>query len=236
MRRRSILLTAGLVVSAAGLVGGAVGTALKQEPEFYADAPEPAFSETTERASALVTRVQDLKNDIRSKPAWGATFRADDLNCFFRETMADGSGLTALLPPGCSAPRLSIDGDRIRLGARYGCGFWSTVVWVELKAWLVTDDVNVIALEICGLQAGGLPIASQSLLDSISEAAHDSNVDVTWYRHEGNPVGLFRFYANQLAPATQIQSFRVADGTVTVAGRTRLETAAGPVLAADERR
>lgn len=227
MRRKSVLLTLGLIVSAAGGTAAVLGSLLKQEPEFYAEVPEAARVDSTERMSVLVTRVQDLKNDIRSKPDWGASFRADDLNCFFREAMTDRTGLAALLPPGCSAPRVSIDGDRIRLGVRYGCGFWSTVVWVEMRAWLVKNDVNVIALELCGFHAGGLPISCQSLLDAITEAAHDSNVDVTWYRHDGNPVGLFRFYADQLRPTTQVQMFRVADGTISVAGRTRIETAAG---------
>jgi hypothetical protein len=226
MRRRSVLLAVGLLAAAAGLVGGVFATALKQEPDFYADAPDPPSRfEDADKGYALVTRVQDLKNDIRSKPEWGASFRADDLNCFFREAMAQGNGLSGFLPAGFHSPRVSVDGDTVRLGVRYGSGFWSTVVWVEMRAWLVPNDVNVIALELCGMQAGGVPIGCQSLLDGISEAAHDSNVDVTWYRKDGNPVGLFRFYADQLRPTTRIRTFKVADGTVTVAGRTRQEVA-----------
>ena len=99
-------------------------------------------------------------------------------------------------------------------------------MWVELKVWLVKDEVNLIAVELCGLHAGGLPIGGQSMLDSISEAAHDSNVEVTWYRHGSNTVGLFHFYADQIRPITQIHTLRVADGTITVAGRTKQETPA----------
>lgn len=221
--RRKRLVTAGLILGAGGLLAGGFGWALKQEPDFYADEPPVGRVEAADKGYELVTRVQELKNAVRSKAEWGAAFTADDLNCFFRETMADGSGLTAFLPPGFHSPRVSVDGDVIRLGMRYGCGFWSTVVWVELRAWLAAEDVNVIALEILGIHAGGLPVGSQSILDSITEAAHDSNVDVTWYRHDGHPVGLFRFYADQLQPTTQIHTFRVKDGTVTVGGQTRLD-------------
>jgi hypothetical protein len=231
MRRKSLFLTLTILAVVGGAVAGVLGLLLKQEPEFYAAPPEPVTSwETKEQAAILVTRVQDLKNDIRSKTEWGAAFRAEDLNCFFRENLSAGGGLTCALPKGCHSPRVTIDGDRIKLGLQYGTGFWSTVVWVEMRAWLVKNEVNVIALELCGLKAGALPLGCQSLLDAITEAAHDSNIEVTWYRHDGNPVGLFRFYADQLRPTTQIHTFRVADGTVTLGGRTRLDltSAAAP--------
>jgi hypothetical protein len=228
MRRKSLILTLAILLATAAGVAGVLGVLLKHEPEFYATEPVAApagWEEVQTQSAILVTRVQDLKNDIRSKPEWGASFRAEDLNCFFRENLSADGGLTDLLPPGCHSPRVTIDGDKIRLGLQYGTGFWSTVIWVEMRAWLVKDETNVIALELCGLRAGALPLGCQSLLDSITEAAHDSNIDVTWYRHNGNPVGIFRFYAGQLQPTTQIHTFRVADGVVTLGGRTRLDTA-----------
>ena len=224
MRRKSVLLTIGLILLIVGAVCGTLIVLLKGEPEFYtSQADEPSAWERGELASALLTRVQDLKNDIRSKPEWGTSFRANDLNSFFRENLSDGDGYATLLPSGFHSPRVSIDGDRIKLGMRYGNGYWSTIVWLEMRAWLVKNDTNVIALELCGMRAGNLSIGCQTMLDSLSEAAHDSNVDVTWYRNGSNPVGLFRFYADQLRPTTQIHTLKIADGTVTVAGRTKLE-------------
>ena len=84
----------------------------------------------------------------------------------------------------------------------------------------MADQTNVVAVELCDLRAGGLPFGSQSILDWIAEAARDSNVEVTWYRHKSNPVGLFRFYANQPQPPTQILTLEVKDGTFTIAGRS----------------
>jgi hypothetical protein len=223
-RLRSILLTVGLLALVFGVVGGALGSVLKQEPEFYLRLSESPAWETSERASALLTRVQDLKNDIRAKADWSGTFRGDDLNAFCQENLTPGTAYANLLPKGFHSPRVVIDGDRVKLGLRYGDGFWSTVLWVEMKAWLVKNDTNVIAVELCGLKAGNLSIGCQTLLDSLSEAAHESNIEVTWYRRDGNPVGLFRFYADQLRPTTQIHTFKIDDGKVAVAGRTRLET------------
>lgn len=226
MRRKSVLLTLLILVVTVALVGGGFAAAVKHEPDFYTALPTVTGYDATERSSRLVTHVQDLKNDIRSKADWGAQFTADDLNCFFRENLTETGGLVGVLPQNCHSPRVQIEGETIRVGLRYGTGSVSAVLWLELKAWLVKDEVNLVAVELCGLNAGGLPIGCQSLLDTISEAAHDSNVEVTWYRNNGNPVGLFRFYADQIRPTTQITTLRVADGSITVAGRTKQETPA----------
>jgi hypothetical protein len=226
MRRRirSLIVTMTLLLLLLGAVGGVLASVLKHEPGFYNTVTTEPGENSGEKASQFLTRLQDLKNDIRSKADWGSTFRADDLNCFFHENFGETNGFVKLLPKSCHSPRLVIEGDRVKLGLRYGEGFWSTIVWIELRAWLVKNETNLVAMEICGLKAGGLPVGGQTLLDSITEVAHDSNVDVTWYRNNGNPVGLFRFYAGQLRPSTQIHTFRIVDGSVIIGGRTRIDT------------
>lgn len=223
LRRRSIVLALALLLGGSAVCLGGLLTTVKREPAFYRDAPCPSEWDAREKSARLVTRVQELKNDIRSKPEWGDTFTAEDLNCFFLENMSKPGGLCSMLPTGFHSPRVSIDGDRLRLGFRYRDGFWSTVVWVELKVWLVANETNLIAIEVCDMCAGGLPIGSQSILDAVSEAARDSNVEVTWYRHKGNPVGLFRLYADQPRPAAQVRTLEVNDGKIVVAGRSFLD-------------
>ncbi len=222
-KTRSYLLAAGLILGLLAVAGGAVGAVLKQEPEFYGRLAGTDDWTLGERASSLMTRVQDLKNDIRAKADWAGTFRGDDLNAFCLENLAPGTSYANLLPRGFHSPRIAIEGDRIKLGLRYGDGFWSSILWVELKAWLVKNDTNVIAVELCGVHAGSMPVGCQTLLDSLTEAARESNIEVSWYRNDGNPVGLFRFYADQIRPTTQIHTFKIHDGVLGVAGRTRLE-------------
>jgi hypothetical protein len=224
MLRRSRFKSLFVLLGGLGLVFGGVFALAKREPDFYHRAPNPGEYETRERAAQVLTRVQDLKNEIRSQSEWGETFTAEDLNCFFVENMGKKGGLATLLPEKVHSPRVSIDGDRLKLGFKYGDGFWSTVVWVELKVWLVKDEPNLIALEVCDLRTGSLPVGSQSVLDSISESAREWNIDVTWYRNGSNPVGLFRFFANQAGQAgSQILTLQVADGKIMVAGRTPLD-------------
>ena len=219
-RLTSILILAGFV----SLAFGGIFVLAKREPDFYRGAPNPDEYETRERAAQLLTRVQDLKNEIRSQSEWGETFTAEELNCFFVENMGKKGGLASMLPEGVHSPRVAIEGDRLKIGFKYGEGFWSTVVWVELKVWLVKDEPNLVALEVCDLRTGSLPVGSQSVLDSISEAVREWNIDVTWYRNGSNPVGLFRFFANQQGQAgSQILTLKVEDGKIVVAGRTPVD-------------
>jgi isocitrate/isopropylmalate dehydrogenase len=66
-----------------------------------------------------------------------------------------------------------------------------------------------VALELQSLHAGALPVAAHSLLERISEAARQNNVDVTWYRHEGHPVALLRFQADQDRPTVKLEHLYV---------------------------
>src|SRR5579871_1847308 len=110
-RRRTLLLTLGLVAGVLALAAGGMIYAAKREPSFYARNHCSGDWDSRMKAGRLVTRVQDLKNDIRSKSEWGDTFTADDLNCFFAETMCRKGGLCAMLPNGFHSPRVAIDGD-----------------------------------------------------------------------------------------------------------------------------
>lgn len=232
-RRRSLIIAISLVV--VPLIAAALGlvVAVKREPEFYTTSKCPENWNTRDRAARLMTRIQDLKNAIRSQPTWGDTFTAEDLNCFFQENMGrKDQVLCSLLPSGFHSPRIAIEGDKLKLGFQYREGFVSSVCWVEMQLWLVSTETNVVAVELCDLRAGALPIGSQSILEGIGEAARDSNIEVTWYRNKRHPVGLFKFYADQTRPSAQIMALEVKDGQITIAGRSFQESTPGFPLGA----
>src|SRR6516165_1702676 len=166
-RRRPLFKAFGLLFLVIAVILGVIGYMLKCEPAFYTAAACPADYDTREKASRLLTRVQDLKNDIRTKAEWGETFTTEELNCFFAEMMAENGTFTGMLPRGFHSPRVAIEGDRLKLGFRYGKGFWSTVVWVELRVWLVADEINLMAIEVRDLRAGSAGVGAQSILDAI---------------------------------------------------------------------
>jgi hypothetical protein len=219
-RHRTVLRAIGLLALVLLLGTCTLGYFIKREPAFYAAAAKKADFDTREKAYALLTRIQDLKNDIRTSSKWGETFTAEELNCFFSELMTEKASFTGLLPDGFHSPRVAIDGDLLKIGFRYGHGFWSTVIWIELRVWLVAEETNLFAIEVCNLKAGKLGIGTQSILDSIGDAARGSNIDVTWYRSNGNAVGLFRFLPDQPRPASQLLKLDVSDNKITIVGRS----------------
>ncbi len=226
MRRQSRWLALLLLIGGVFTCLGVLLYLVKREPAFYtATLPSPDWEDSLVKSASLATRIQDLKTEIRSKKEWGDKFSAADLNCFFAENLRPKGGLYDILPEKTHSPRLAIEGDRVKLGFRYGQGFWSTVVWIELRIWLVANERNLVGVEVCDLRAGRLPLGTQSILDSITESARESNIEVTWYRHGSNPVGLFRFFAGQAQATSQILTLMVTDGKIVVAGRSDLEPA-----------
>ncbi len=231
-RRRKLFLALAILLSAVGGTFTALLSAAKREPAFYAAANQPGDYDTHERSARMLTRVVELQNDIRARDEWGDTFSAEDLNAFFVENLGPKGRLIESLPKGFHSPRVAIDGDRLFLGVKYREGFWSTVVWLELRVWLVAEQTNVAAVEVCNLKAGRLPFGSQTILDKIADIARESSIEVTWYRHGSNPVGLFRFFAKQPRVTSQVMTLEVKDGKIVVAGRSFLEGAPAGITAA----
>jgi hypothetical protein len=138
-RRRPFFIAIALLLAAAGLTLGGLLFGAKREPAFYTAANQPNDWDTHERSARFLTRVVDLQNEIRSKDEWGDTFSTDDINAFFIENLGPKGRLIESLPRGFHSPRIAIEGDRLKFGVKYREGFWSSVVWLELKVWLVAD-------------------------------------------------------------------------------------------------
>ena len=221
MRRRRVLWAVVIVLAAVAVVAGSLGALLKQVPDFYTGPETAAKADDDVVASAVITRYGDLQSGILANDAqWGASFSAAELNAFFREHVDEGKQLAFKVPEPLRDPRIAIDGDRIRIGCRVGEGELSVIASIELQAWLVDREVNTVAVKICDVRVGALPWESQMFLDRVTEWARNQNTDVTWYRHEGRPVGVFRLYANQQRPPSQLRTVLIGDGRLAIAGRS----------------
>ena len=225
MRRRSLFKTAAILFTLIALTIGIVGWLLKQEPDFYVrENASLAGEKDSVQSGKVVTRLNELMEDMRSsqKGEWGATFSADELNAFFRERESGinplTKGLVANLPDPRVGPRVAIEDDRLRIAFRYGEGFQSTVVQMELRMWLVKDQSNLVAVEIVRFQAGALPLPKSWVIDDIAATARGLSADVNWYCRGGNPVALCKLYANQNRPETQITTLRIGDGGLSIGG------------------
>ncbi len=221
MRRRSWVWAILLFVAAVAAISGVLFTLLKQQPAFYTRAevaaPRP---NDAERASYLQTRLSELQAEVFAEESWGMQFTQDDVNAFLRQDPANNNLVEPWL--GVTAPRVEFSGDRIRLAARTGSGLLSTVVSVELRAWLIADEPNTVAVEVVSLKAGALPLPERMVMDRVTAFGADNKATVTWFRSNGRPVAVVRWLSNLSRPTTLLQTVAVADGSVSVGGRNQL--------------
>jgi hypothetical protein len=221
MSRKSLLLAIGIVFAVASSVGGTLALLVGHEPGFYRRNAVPPGPVRTQHSNAFVNECLHLIEGIHNHdPKWYATFTDAQINSYFEEGFIRSKTDQSFLPEGMSAPRIAVEPEKIRLAFRYGSGAWSTVISIDLRAWLVQKEANVIALELQALHAGSLPISAQSLLEHISEACQRKNIDVKWYRHKGNPVAILRFQSDSPRPTVQLSKLELRNGMLVIGGRS----------------
>jgi len=203
-----------------GVCGGVIA-AIKHEPGFYQRCAVEAGENRKQQSNQCFTQFSKLLNKIYDgRGPWSFVFTQDQLNSYLEEDFVRLHDADALAKLGVHSPRFHFDKDSMRLAFRYGSGFWSTVLTYEVKMWLVPKEVNTLAVEILHRKAGGMPIAAQSLLNDFKELARRKNIDIAWYRHDGNPVALIRFPSNRTRPNAQLLSFQVLDGQLVIEGQS----------------
>lgn len=222
--RRWAWLKAGLLLLAVVLtVAGVLAWVVKREPDFYAQAMAvPPQADDPKLASETQARIAELLVAVGSPynaPGdWGYTFSADELNAFLRE---DEDNVMLLRPrlDDISDPRVAVQGDRLLVGGRVGDGPFSTVLSVEIRAWLVGGEPNTFAVELVAVRAGLLPLNKRWVMDRLSEYAARHNAEVTWFRGGSNPVAVCRLRVNQTQPDLLLQAVDIKDDRITLRGK-----------------
>jgi hypothetical protein len=218
MRRKSFWLTILLAL----LIGGGAITSLvvltQHEPAFYLRSIVREGEQRQHTAHECIAKVGNLvdsiKNDVNRGPGtWIGRFNEEELNSCLQEHYAD-----SFLPEGVSEPRISFEQDRVRLGFRYGKHPFSTIISIDFRVWLAQGQPNVVVLELQRLHAGALPISAQSLLEDISNMVRRRNIQVSWYRHNGNPAAVLKFQADQPRAVSQLRQIILEPTCLTIMG------------------
>jgi hypothetical protein len=224
MRRKAMILTLGALLLALAAVLAGLAVLMRHEPTFYRERAMSAGARRKAQSRAFLQEFGQLLTDVspNGRPNWQAFFTEEQVNSFLQEDFLKPGTADKLLPDDISDPRIAFGEDTIRLGFRYVCGPWSTIISITMHVWLPTppQEVNVVALELESLHAGALPISAQSLLEQISEIARRRNIDVTWYRHNGNPVALLRFQSDRPQPTVQLRTLHISDGAILMGGQS----------------
>lgn len=218
MRRRSLFALVAILIGFGTAIGATVILMLHHVPTFYRDAAVAQDETRASKSRECVQRSIELWNDIGNGLPWEKEFVHEHLNAYFQEEDLRASAGLIELPESVRDVRIAFQQDRGQIGFRYGSGWWSSIISVEFRFWLVAQKTNVVALELINFRAGALPLGTQALLDFITESARQQNIDVTWYRHNGHPVALLQFQANQPRPNTLLRKLELQNGRVIVAG------------------
>jgi hypothetical protein len=217
MSRKSVYIGLGLVTLL--LTGAAVAVVLlvRYQPDFYGQVAVEAGPYRKKCSADFKDLFARFMNDMINHDERAVEFTEEQINSYFEEDFARSGLAQKVLPETMTAPRIRIEPDRIRLGCRYSLSELETVLSLDLRMWLATQEPNVLALEIQGLYAGALPISAQSLLERISEAA-PQDMEVSWYRHKGNPVAILRFQADKKRPTMMLRHLELQEGKILIAG------------------
>jgi hypothetical protein len=219
MRRRAVLWVFAILTLLFVTAGAALALLLRHVPAYYA---RNALSEGPERKNLCrefrLHSVDCFTALFGDQPA-EYQFSQDQFNSYFQDPDdgAESSARIVEISESIHDIRVAFEDDLVRLGLRYGTGRSSSIISIDFRVWLVARKPNVIALELCSFRAGALPLGTQVLLDSVSEAARRLNIEVTWYRSQGHPVALLQLQANQPRPTFQIRRLEVKPGRLVIA-------------------
>ncbi len=221
MSRRSFLMAIGIVLVLVLSIGATLYALLHYEPESYRRAAIEPGETRDKQSAAFLHEFFSFLNSMNTDPdSWYGTFREEQINSYLADQfMRCGLG-AKILPEGISEPRITFEPDRLSLAFRYRSRLVNTVVSISARIWLPKVESNVVAVQLDGFWAGALPFTAQWLLERISESARQNGIEVNWYRHEGHPVALLRFQADQARPTLQLTGIKLEAGSITIHGRT----------------
>ncbi|HMP02462.1 MAG TPA: hypothetical protein PKC45_08190 [Gemmatales bacterium] len=228
--RKTMFLSAVILIGCAGLVGLVAWWLLCHVPHFYREAAAPPGPDRQAASRRFESQLHSFfVNDIRYEAAWQATWDGPELNSWLAEDFVN-SNLASLLPAGLTEPRLVFRYDCVLLGFQWEVLGLKGVVNLEFKIWLAPRDPNVIIVQIERFQFGAVPLAIKLLQDEFGERIRQQNVKVLWYRHLGRPTVVLRLQADQREPSIILEALEVADGRLTVKGRSLDPELRGPVI------
>jgi hypothetical protein len=217
--RKSFVIAVVLVTFIVGSVGTTLYVLLRHEPDFYAEAEVPPGSQRQLESKEFEEKAVDLLNEINNGTEWRSLFTQEQVNSYLAEDFLRSKPIQ--LDSEIRDPRVVFQPGKVLLAFRYGSAQdWSSVVSIRAKVWIVKREPNVVAVEIEDIRAGAMPLAPKMIQDRLAESLRQQNIDIVWYRNEGNPVALVRFQYDKREPNIQLEELELRDGSIYLKGRS----------------
>ncbi|KAA5540063.1 hypothetical protein FYK55_22400 [Roseiconus nitratireducens] len=209
------------------LMGLAAGWAFRQSrkvPEFYERAVElPSRERLVASSERMQAEVQQLQEDVGQLGHWQASFTADQLNAWLVEQLPQK--FPEFRARGLQDPRIVIDGNTLRIAARFKDKRFDAVLSCELEVQL-TDQPNCLAIRVQRIRAGALPLPLSQFQEKIKQFSERTNLNLQWETGDEETVALVDIplrYHGQESEDVVLESIELTDDRVSVAGRTGSE-------------
>jgi hypothetical protein len=216
-RVRLCMFVVGGLAAATALALLGVYLAARYEPAFYQEAMEIDPAVLHEGSDRLLQQATALASAVKKERHWEALFTAEQINGWLAVDMVKNH--PHALPPNLSDPRVAIDSRTVTIACRYSHAGIETVLSLTVEPHV--PDPNVIALRIVTARAGLLPVPLGGVLDRLAQAARDMQLHLQWRSTGGDPVALLSLSPGDDDRPVQIETLRLGDGEIYVAGTTR---------------
>lgn len=198
-------------------------SAAQQVPEFYTRATRQLPRDPQALAAAsrqMEAEVEQFQKQVSRLGDWSAVFTSEQVNAWLTTELP--GKFPRVLPKGVQEPRVAIEDGKIQVAARYASRRFDSVISFELRARL-TDQPNVLALEVNELRAGAIPLPISRFRGKIAQAASRGDVTVEWSEEDGNPIALVTVPEDHDGYVTRpvvIEDLQILDGLVVLTGHS----------------
>ena len=219
---RIVVFSLSTFVLAFVLLVASIHYATHQQPEFYRHAMARSPATQAEVGDQLEKQVLTLHNDTRHEGKWQASFSDDQINGWLASDLDDK--FPNALPPQFKNPRVSIDEKYVRLACRYVDNPMSAFLSMEIDLYL-TDEPNVVALQIRKARAGMFPVPLVNVLNTITDVARRAEIELDWKTYSGDPVALVKIpvQRDELKQLLHLDAIELRAGELYLSGRTEVD-------------
>ncbi len=222
--RKSLVIT--LLAFAAGsllAIAGSIFFASRHVPDFYEEILADNTQARRESSDELIRQLSDLTGQAQLQTAWRTRITERQINSWLAVDAVENH--PTLLPPDMRDLRVRITPERATIACRYHTGGSWTVLSMDVDLYLLEPDV--LALRVSKARAGLLPLPLSRIVQSIEEAASQSDWRLRWLQDEGDPVAVIPLPKPEGEHELSIQTLELGDGEIVAAGQvgSRVETA-----------
>jgi hypothetical protein len=214
-RRLAVWVSGGLFALGLGLLAFGYWAA-RRVPSFYAAAAAVPIEAHREASDRLLESAAALASNVQKEGQWQAIFTTEQINGWLATELNET--FPGLLPDYVADPRVTVGPDGILFGCRYLKGNVEAVV--SMKAELHVNESNVLKVRLSHARAGAFPLPLGNVLEGVTRAATDANVQLSWLQADGDPVAVIRLQPADDHVFYRLEKLRLGDNEVFVAGYT----------------